>query len=145
MEPMEQEETQYTRRYAYLVLRHLGRQPLPTDGLSDTQIGQAEAKLGLRFPDAVRNYYQVAGNLSELNKTHNRLFDLSELCLEDNYLIFMEENQAVAHWGIKTNDLAQPDPEVWQRANSTPPEWYSEKMTFSDFMIRMVDWQLGYY
>jgi len=39
------------------------------------------------------------------------------------------------HWGIARADLAQPDPAVWQRVNSDPPEWYPENEAFSAFLV----------
>lgn len=125
--------------------RHLGRKAKVPDGLSDTQISEAEKNLGFQLPASLRDYYRIAGNLSELNKPHNVLFDIAELFVDNDFLIFMEENQAVVYWGIKITDLAIPDPEVWQQVNSTPSEWYSEEMTFSEFIVQMVDSQFGIY
>jgi hypothetical protein len=134
----------YTGQYVELVERHLGRKPEPSDGASEAEISRAEEKLGLRLPASVRDYFRVAGNLAELNKAHNRLLDLSGLLVEEGFLILMEENQAVVHWGIKTSDLAGADPEVWQRVNSPSSEWYPEGMKFSEFLVRMFDWQAGF-
>lgn len=133
----------YISGYAKLVQRHLGRKPQLADGLSDTQIREAEKILSFQLPASLRDYYRIAGNLSELNKAHNVLFDIPELFVDNDFLIFMEENQAVVYWGIKIRDLAIPDPEVWQQVNSTPSEWYSEEMTFSEFIVQMIDWQFG--
>ena len=76
-----------------------------------------------------------------MNKAHNELYAPDGLAIEDGYLVFMEENQAVVNWGIREEDLSQPDPEVWQRVNSDPPEWYSENMPFSTFICKMLLWQ----
>jgi len=66
----------YISGYAKLVQRHLGRKLKLADGLSDTQIREAEKILGFQLPAFLRDYYRIAGNLSELNKAHNVLFDL---------------------------------------------------------------------
>ncbi|MEG3863477.1 SMI1/KNR4 family protein [Microcoleus sp. herbarium12] len=112
--------------------RHLGINPQVADGLSDNQIREAEKILSFQLPAFFRDYYRIVGNLSELNKAHNVLFDITELFEDNDFLIFMEENQAVVYWVIKIRELAIPEPEVWQQVNSNPSdEWYSEEMTFS--------------
>ena len=67
-----------------------------------------------------------------------------ELRVEDGHLWFMEENQAVVHWGLSAERLAEDDPTVYQRANVADAKWYSERMRFSTFLIRMYDWQAGF-
>ncbi|MCU0546283.1 MAG: SMI1/KNR4 family protein [Oscillatoriaceae cyanobacterium Prado104] len=129
----------YASEYAKFVRRHLGKQPELADGLSETQIGEAEKKLGFQLPVSVRDYYKIAGNLPELNRAHNQLLDIPGFLADNDFWIFMEENQEVVSWGIKTKDLASSDPEVWQRVNSNPPEWYSEEMTFSEFIVQALD------
>ncbi|MDQ3803467.1 MAG: hypothetical protein M3416_06505 [Acidobacteriota bacterium] len=133
----------YESLYSDLVQRHLGRKPVPSDGSSDAELDEAEGRLGSRLPAAVRRYYRVAGNLVELNHAHNLLFAPSDLHMCEGFLIFMEENQAVVHWGIRAGELTEDDPDVWQRVNVVPPEWYSEEMTFSEFIVRTLDWQAG--
>lgn len=91
----------------------------------------------------MREYYLAAGEANRLNRAHNILFRPEELRFEQNYLIFMEENQAVVHWGIAMSDLAHPDPAVWQRVNGDSPEWYSEEMDFSTFIAKNLLWQAG--
>lgn len=134
----------YTNLYAELIERHLGRKPRPSDGSSEAEISRAESRLGLQLPASVRSYFRIAGNLAELNRSHNQLFALSELIVEDGFLIFMEENQAVVRWGIRISQLPNVDPEVWQQVNSKPPRWYSEEIKFSEFIVGMFDWQAGF-
>jgi hypothetical protein len=124
-------------------MRVLGRNVDPSDGIADDRVKVAEEALGHRIPAALREYYRVAGKLDEVNKAHNELHAPDGLAIENGYLVFMDENQAVVSWGIRVVDLSQPDPEVWQRVNSDPPEWYSENMSFSIFMSKMLLWQAG--
>src|SRR5687767_13325537 len=98
--------------YNDMVKLILKRELTPEDGVSVDQIEAAEQKLGLRLPQSLREYYRVAGNLDELNRNHNRLLRFDELEVEDDYLIFMEENQVVVLWGVKTANLSEDDPEV---------------------------------
>ena len=130
--------------FVNLVERHVGRKPRRRDGLPETAIWRREKELGVRFPASLRSYYRIAGNLPQLNRMHNIVYDLPDVSVEDGRLIFVEENQAVVHWGFRLGDLGRPDPDVWQRINSKPPRWYSEEMPFSEFIAKMFDWQAGF-
>ena len=133
----------YADFYNEMVKLILERELTPEDGLSVDQIQAAEQRLKSRLPQALREYYSVAGNLDELNRNHNRLMRLEELEVEDDYLIFMEENQNVVLWGVKTANVYEEDPEVWQGINVTPKEWYSEEMSVSKFFSAMFSWTFG--
>jgi hypothetical protein len=134
----------HRERYIELIRRHLGRGPERSDGLTEAAVTGCERRLGVRLPAAVRAYYLTAGRLDRINRAHNLLFGLDELRIEDSHLLFMEENQAVVHWGIPARRLSQDDPVVYQRANADGAGWYSEKMRFSRFLTRMFDWQAGF-
>jgi hypothetical protein len=129
-------------RYARALARIYRRPLTAKDALSESRLQKAERRLGLQLPSAMRDFLGLAG-LAKENCAHNRLFRPEELCVEDGYLIFMEENQAVVHWGIPVGALKQADPEVWQRVNGDTAEWYSEEMPFSRFMLENLAWQLG--
>jgi hypothetical protein len=131
-------------RYIDLIRRHLGRDPKRGDGVTKAAIEKCERRLGVQLPAAVRDYYRMAGRLDQLNKAHNLLFTPEKLRVEDGHLWFMEENQAVVHWGLPVKRLAEGDPIVYQRANVDDAKWYSEKKRFSTFLIRMYDWQAGF-
>jgi hypothetical protein len=133
----------FRARYTALVERHVGRRPRRGDGLSASEIRTSEGRLGCRVPDSLRAYYLLAGRLDELNKAHNLLYAPKELRVEDGVLVFMEENQAVVHWGVKVKDLGKADPMVYQKVNEEGARWYSERMSISKFLDRMYDWQAG--
>ncbi len=133
----------YEKIYRQMVLEHLGREPRQNEGLSDEEIEQAEKRFGFRFPESLRLYYRITGNLPELNQRHNRLLNLSDLDVENGFLIFMEENQNVVYWAIKVSETANSDPEVWQIINEELREFYPERKTFSKFIVEMMNWQLG--
>lgn len=118
--------TDFHECYAKLIERHVGRRPRRQDGLSEPTTRRREKELGVRFPQSLRIYYRMAGNLPQLNKMHNIVYGLTDVRIEDGYLILMEENQGVVHWGFRLTDLDESDPKVWQRVNGDPPQWYSE-------------------
>jgi hypothetical protein len=130
-------------RYRDILRRVLERDLLEGDGTSEEVLAQAESRLGFCLPVALREYFLIAGNADDANRMHNVLFRPDELLVEDGYLVFMEENQAVVHWGIPVEHLHEPDPNVWQRVNGPEPEWYSEELPFSSFMIENLAWQAG--
>ena len=119
-----------------------GRPLITRDGLPEQRLRRAEKRLGMPLPAAMRDYYCVAGAASE-NREHNRLFTPEELFLEEGRLLFMEENQAVVHWGVPLRSKRRADPEVWQRVNGDKAEWHSEQMAFSAFILKNLAWQRG--
>jgi hypothetical protein len=94
----------------------------------------AEAeRAGLRLPQALADYYAVAGSHT-INEKHNRLRPIARLEWLDDRLIFMDENQRVAIWGIHRDDLAEDDPVVWQGVNG------DENYRLSQFLMAMWQW-----
>jgi hypothetical protein len=130
-------------QYRKILERILERDVLEADGVSEEAFAQAESRLWLRLPVALREYFLIAGNADDANRMHNLLFRPDEFIVEDGYLVFMEENQAVVHWGIPIDRCDEPDPSVWQRVNGPEPEWYSEELPFSSFMVKNLAWQAG--
>jgi hypothetical protein len=130
----------YQAHVKQLVEGFWGRRLSAEDGVGKDQIRSIERILGFRLPPALRAYYLVAGNLDELNRVHNELCWIESVSIQDQYLVFMHENQYVVSWGIAVSDLDQADPVVWQRNNTPPEEWFSEEATFLDFMQRMFEW-----
>ena len=129
----------------------LERELTPQDGMDINRIEAAEQKLALRLPQALREYYRVAGNLDELNANYNQLYSPEQLKIEDGYLIFMEENQVVVFWAVPTSHLSEEDPIVWQRVREKPGEWCvavgadkcPDPMPISQFLLRMFLWTFG--
>jgi len=123
-----------------LAVRYLGRHLSAADGVPPEELERHELRLGVRLPDALRAYMEMAGAVPEWNTIHNRFFSAEQLCFEDDFLIFMDENQGVVSWGIPRAELARADPPVWQRTNALPPDWYSEDRAFTAFLGEMFAW-----
>ena len=115
---------------------------MPRDAIPEARVRRAEKRLGFSLPSALRDYLRLAGEAKE-NREHNRLLSPEALVVEDGYLVFMEENQSVVDWGIPLALARQADPVVWQCVNGDAPKWYSEKMCFSEFILRNLAWQRG--
>lgn len=130
----------YSALYNTFAMKYLGRHLDTEDAIDEQQIVMVELKLGIQFPDALRNYYKVAGKVEEFNRIHNKLFDVADIEIDGDYLVFMDENQSVVSWGIRLTELRNTDPVVWQRNNTPPTEWNSEEKSFTDFLQSMFDW-----
>jgi hypothetical protein len=118
----------------------LGKPLEPADGLGERTVQQALRKRDLIIPRALADYYDVAGR-HEINAQHNRLLLIEELAWEGDKLVFMEENQCVALWGIDKAAIENSNPVVWQTSNNEPFEWYEEPYHLSQFLMAMWRWQ----
>jgi hypothetical protein len=114
----------------------------PDDGIADDELTMAEQRLGLRLPRLLREFYLRAGGREDLNKSHERLLEPNDLLIQDDVLVFYEENQAVVLWGIAVSDIAESDPLVREAANSdSDPLQWSEFCSLSKFLRYMLYWQ----
>jgi hypothetical protein len=119
-----------------------GRKLSARDGISESRLARAEARLRVALPLAVRDFYALAGAANECRE-HNRLYWPEDLTVEETHLVFMEENQGVVDWSVTLRPRRRADPEVWQRVSEDGAPWYSEEMTFSVFILKNLAWQRG--
>jgi hypothetical protein len=110
-------------------------------GFPEDEVKQAEAALGIRLPRALREYYLTLGKHEALNYCFNRLLKPDDEIgfSDDRYLVFYEENQVVAYWGIKEEHLVLPDPPVYGNYAPTfpTPDWHLENATTENFLLVM--------
>jgi hypothetical protein len=128
----------YRRRFREI----LGNSLRPADGLGDAKVAKALRKCGLLIPRALAEYYAVAGHHA-MNSAHNRLRTIDKLEWRGDRLVFMEENQWVAYWGIDRAAVREANPIVWQAPNTEPEplEWYEEPYLLNQFLMAMWRWQ----
>ena len=86
-------------------------------------IEAAEARLGFAIPEALRDYYLSVGR-HELNRVHNRLWSPDDLEVSHGRLVFLEENQCVVYWGVRSRTTAA-DPVVSQTMDLDDGEWFA--------------------
>lgn len=84
----------------------------PGDGWDEATIQAAEARLGLRLPNPLRNFYLAWGRRPDMTETQNPLLDPDELVIKADTLIFCVENQAVVYWGVQCEVLEEDDPPI---------------------------------
>lgn len=116
----------------------------PEDGVSIEEIELAEKSYGFRLPKTLREFYLLVGNHHAINASHNRLLSVDCLEIEDNKLLFYEENQCAFYWAVDLSDIKKDDPPVWQGQliiGQEELEWYHDAGRLSDFLLIMLCWQ----
>jgi len=96
------------RPLAKRLLRPLGK----SAGFLEATISEAEKRLGLTLPHVLREFYVLAGTRKDINETYNRLLAPEDLLIDDNALVFYEENQAACVWSVAVSNLSEVDPPV---------------------------------
>lgn len=102
--------------------------------IDSKSIAQAEKRLEIKVPPALRDYYLVAGKERQFNCCLNRLLPPKEWSVDKGRLLFMEENQAVVWWGVPVRNPKLADPMVWQGVNDDTITWASEHRRCSTFL-----------
>jgi hypothetical protein len=82
------------------VFAALSRPLTAADSIPVEVIAANEKRLGVRLPEALRTYYEVAGNMRRLNEAYNRLLPPERWRIDRNMLVFLVENQGVVRWGV---------------------------------------------
>ncbi|MCA0397615.1 MAG: SMI1/KNR4 family protein [Bacteroidetes bacterium] len=110
-------------------------------GFSEEAIFALENRLELRLPAVLKTFYRSLGRCPEMNASHNRLIDPAQQVgfSADDYLVFYEENQVVAYWGIKATDLSLDNPPVYGNYSPSAPdgEWLLDAEDLETFLLLM--------
>ncbi|GAA3745343.1 MULTISPECIES: SMI1/KNR4 family protein [Flavobacterium] len=109
-------------------------------GFSEDQILNLEKTLNVNLPSKLKEYYLELGNEENLNYSFNRLLKPeNEIGFsDDDFLVFYEENQNVAFWGIKKEDLSQDNSPVYGNYDTIEKsDWEIETETIEDFFLLM--------
>jgi hypothetical protein len=107
------------------------------DGVSSTELDAAEERLGIRLPEALREWYLLAGRRQDIWSRQDALLSPDELHVIDGMLIVYVENQAVVKWGVRKQDLNLDDPSFFVEAIDEPGSWLEEAETISEFAVSM--------
>ncbi|QFG23465.1 SMI1/KNR4 family protein [Actinomadura sp. WMMB 499] len=120
----------YVRGFA----AHWGVPLGPGDGTPGTELDAAEGHLGVRLPAAVREAYALFGRRPDLHTNLHGLLAPDDFYLHAGGVVFREEHQGVATWGVLVTDMhagdaGAPDPPVRISMDDEPwKPWYD---TFS--------------
>jgi hypothetical protein len=106
------------------------------DRVPKSEIERAETRLGVRFPERMREWYALAGGVAnrlECFGSPDYLLMPHELRVQDGVLEFCVENQDCCVWGVRTSDLGMLDPPVTVESG-----WIGEGLTFTEFITLQV-------
>lgn len=108
----------------------LGRALSAADGIDPTVIADAENRLHIVLPEALKQFYLLIGGLALFTDSFERIVTPRDLAVQDRRLIFAEENQDVCIWGA---DLSTG--EVFMFSNQ---QWHPENLPLSQFLILLL-------
>ena len=89
----------------------------PGDGFSDTALADVGNCLGFALPEALRNWYRLAGNREDIWSRQDHLalpYELAMDRIDGQSLIVRWENQGCEVWGIQRSDLDKDDPPIFE-------------------------------
>jgi len=113
------------------------------DGIPEAEIAAAEQRLGVRLPEPLRAYHQVAGN-HRLNRVYDNLTRPQNWWIDRRMLVFLTENQCVVRWGVRATNARRVNPAVYYSVadgEGGRSEWEQEDLRCADFLTLMVCWQ----
>jgi hypothetical protein len=116
----------------------------PGDGYDEATIQAAEARLGVRLPATLRNFYLAWGRRKDLTQMDDHLMNPDQLRIETDLLLFCWENQVVCSWGVRREALEEADPPVVTQFSRPSEEevalgldWMSTHTHLSSFLDDM--------
>lgn len=141
---------EFVRAFAADRARAIG----PADGYTPAELDASAARLGVPLPAALRELYGLLGRRTDLTSNHDVLLPPDKLYVEDGLLVFREENQGVAWWGVRPDgddpevsvsfSMAEPVEEPWSawlhRFSLAAVEIVlSETLLFDDDLVEAVE------
>lgn len=109
--------------------------------LAAETLNATEGRLGVRVPEALRDYYLVAGREQRFAACLHRLLPPDRWSVDQKRLIFMEENQGVCVWGVSVRNPDSADPPVSQGVEDERMIWQPEHRKCSTFLAVMLHLQ----
>jgi hypothetical protein len=112
----------------------------PEGGVREADWSDLESRLKIKLPIVLKTFYQLVGKNKAVMSGHNRFLTVEHLRVNNDGLVFLEQNQNVMFWEIKRQDLGQADPPV-QQGNLNEAKRYRDADFLSSFLIGMTCWQ----
>lgn len=109
-------------------------------GFSEAEILALENKLEVTLPAKLKEYYLELGKEENLNYSFNQLLKPQDEVdfSDDGYLVIYKENQVVAFWGIKKEDLKLDNPPIYGNYDTIEKsDWEIETQTTELFFLFM--------
>jgi hypothetical protein len=122
----------------------LGRPLRPTDAVDPHAIAKAEQALDLAAPQALREFYLLAGNAHDFLTVYDQFLPPADWSVQEGKLVFVEENQDVVRYGVDCGLGAGDDPPVWITTTGDATEWHRVCDSCSEFIAAMLVWQASF-
>jgi len=120
------------------------------DGCEAGELEEAETRLELALPAALREGYVLLGRRDDLTRVQDELMAPAELRLDDTgtVLLFRVENQSVVQWGVPLDTLDRADPPVVYRSHVGPREqntWrpFLDRVSLAFVEMVLSEWMLA--
>lgn len=113
----------------------LGRELLQSEGIDTNLLEVTEAKLGIKIPQSLKDFYLAVGNLYYFTDAFNSFAKLDQLYIIDGKLMFLEENQGVCYWGLDLKDGIT----IYQTQDEE--KWYAEPEKLDEFLKTVMYYQ----
>jgi hypothetical protein len=107
----------------------------PADGFSSGCVDEAEDRLKIPIPIALREWYLLAGKRKDIWSGQDEFLSPNQLEVGE-FLIIYVENQAVVQWGIRRGDLGQDDPPVFVSDDEVENSWHLENESVTEFALQ---------
>ena len=109
-------------------------------GYTKEEMEKVELEVG-KIPGALKLFYLKYGKSEELLHLQDQFIlpNQYQALIDEEYIIFFDENQGVCQAGIKKADANQPNPPVYVRMDSE--EWLLSADKVSDFLVAMFGYQ----
>jgi hypothetical protein len=131
----------FVNRFRSIVEALFARRFTGEDGISEAELQANQSRAGYELPEALQDFYMVAGRFEPVMGSHNRFYPPDRFSGRDGKRVFCEENQVVVYWGYEEDQGWRTDPPVYQGVNNEEVEWYAEAERCSDFLAGMIYWQ----
>lgn len=109
--------------------------------VSEEALAEAEARLGVRLPASLREFYRRFSCNGPLGTAQERLLSPEEWDLRNGCVVFCVENQGAVFWGFPADRAFEDDPPVLRAEQAEIPEWDPDHDRLSDFWITFAYWQ----
>jgi hypothetical protein len=117
----------------------------PGDGHDETEISEAEERLGFTLPTALREAYTRYGRRDDLVASQDYLLAPGELKLDrtGSVLPFRTENQSATHWAVPVDRIGEPDPPVVFHDDSTGWRPWMDRLSLACVEMVLSEWILN--
>ena len=92
----------------------------------------------MRIPTDLRLLYSTVGEVPMFMRSFQRFLPPEQWSIQDDRLLFLEENQGVCEWACDTSEA------VWQSIpTETGTGWHAESLALCDFLQVVLPYQLA--